>query len=519
MPGVIAAGSAVTAEAGATILARGGNAADAAVAACFATSVGEPTLTSLAGGGNMIYRRADTGETTVCDFFSDVPLHMPGDMEDVDFFHVELDFGPVTQRFYIGRGSAGVPGVIPGLCTILERWGTKPLDEIVEPACRMLREGRPLGPYQGRAVRLLTPIITYSEQGRAIFLRDGRLVDTGDVFALPQLADTLEQMASEGWQSFYERVMWPAMLEQFGPAADGLLTAEDLESYRIHFRQPLSVPYRGGTVLTNPPPSAGGSMIALMLRLLDQVDLRDAGLGSATHLRRLCQAMQVADEARAARDVTVSGPGFDRWRERFLSLGDEPLGEGAPPHSRRLHTTHVTVIDRWGNAAAVTFSYGEGNGHIVGDTGIMMNNLMGEEDLFPDGFGHPPAPPGERLPSMMSPTIVLAADGSMSVIGTGGANRIRTAIVQVASYLTDFDHEPQQAVDAPRVHFEGGVLNAEVFGWPNGDAVLEELEPNELVRFDEPNLFFGGAHIACRSANGEVAGAGDPRRGGAAKIV
>jgi gamma-glutamyltranspeptidase/glutathione hydrolase len=176
----------------------------------------------------------------------------------------------------------------------------------------------------------------------------------------------------------------------------------------------------------------------------------------------------------------------------------------------------VSVIDRWGNAAGVTFSYGEGNGHIIGDTGIAMNNLMGEEDLFPEGFGG--ARPGQRLPSMMAPTL-LVDEAGVAVVGTGGANRIRTAILQVVSYLQDFGFEPRRAVDAPRVHFENGVLNAEVFERDDGGAELEQLGAPRLVRFTEPNLFFGGAHVVQRTVQGQVHGAGDRRRGGAHLVV
>jgi gamma-glutamyltranspeptidase/glutathione hydrolase len=260
-------------------------------------------------------------------------------------------------------------------------------------------------------------------------------------------------------------------------------------------------------------------MIGLMLRLLDEEDLAGAGLGHERHLRRLCQAMQVADEARAAGAIAVEGPSFERWRRRMRELGDAPLGQGAGLPGGPPQTTHVSVIDRWGNAAGVTFSFGEGNGHFIGDTGIMMNNLMGEQDLFPDGFGKAPAPPGERLPSMMAPTIVDGPDGSVAVIGTGGANRIRTAIVQVVSYLTDFGFCPEAAVRAPRLHFERGILNAEVFDWKQGTAVLESLGAAQLVPFAEPNLFFGGAHIVRRLADGTVEGGGDPRRGGTCRFV
>ena len=490
---------------------------DAAVAACFATSAGEPTLTSLAGGGVMIFRAADTGETSVCDFFSDAPRLLPSEVDGLEFFHVDLDFGPATQRFYIGRGAAAVPGVLPGLCTALERWGTLSLGEVIAPACDMLRGGVPLGPYQGFAAKLLAPILTHTPKGRALFQPGGRVIGAQDRFALPQLANTLEAMAREGWRSYYARVLCPLMAAEFGPAAGGLLSPRDLDDYQVCFREPLSFRYRNTTVLTNPPPSAGGAMIGLMLRLLGTVDLGGLGPGELGYLRTLCQTMMVADAERDRAAELVGGAGWSAVRERFASLGDEPLGVGLASRPSPNNTTHGSVVDARGNAAAVTFSYGEGNGYFIGDSGIVMNNLMGEEDIHPHGFGS--SPPGERLPSMMAPTLLVQDDGAVTAIGTGGANRIRTAMVQVISRLVDFAEQPEPAVAGPRLHFEKGVLNAEVFD--RGDAAqgLESLGASQMVPFDEPNLFFGGVHLARRAADGQLEGVGDPRRGGVSRAV
>jgi gamma-glutamyltranspeptidase/glutathione hydrolase len=147
----------------------------------------------------------------------------------------------------------------------------------------------------------------------------------------------------------------------------------------------------------------------------------------------------------------------------------------------------------------------------------MMNNLMGEEDLHPDGFGK--APKRERLNTMMSPTLVLEPSGTITVLGTGGANRIRSAIVQIVSLLLDHGRDAVSAVGAPRVHYEGGVLNAEVFDLDDGGAALLRLEPEKLVAFAEPSLFFGGVHLVRRLADGTLDGAGDPRRGGVCRVV
>ncbi len=517
MHGVIAAGSAPTAEAGAEILDRGGNAADAVVAACFATSAGEPTLTSLAGAGVMIYRCAASGEVSICDFFSDAPRTHPDAVAGLDFRGVDLDFGPTTQRFYIGAGSAGVPGVIPGLCKVLERWGSMPLNEVIVPACRFMRDGVVLGPYQGFAAKLLTPILTSTESARSVFAPSGQMISAGERFRLPQLAETLEAMAARGWQAYYDEVLCTAMLEQFGPHAGGLLTAEDLERYEVHFREPLKLRYHQASVLTNPPPAAGGAMIAMMLKLLDGVDLAALSPTSRAHALTLCRAMAVADEARDEGADALQPERFAHWQQRYrqLSATAELSAPSAPPGPSS--TTHVSVIDADGNAAAVTFSYGEGNAHIIGNSGIMMNNLMGEEDIHPKGFGH--AALGERLPTMMSPTLMLGDDGAVTVLGTGGANRIRSAIVQVVSLLADQGYDAERAVAAARLHYENGVLNAETFDRDDGGDMLAELGAQQLVRFEERSLFFGGVHMVRRAADGTLSGAGDPRRGGVCRIV
>jgi len=517
MHGVIAGGSEPTVDAGAAILAAGGNAVDAAVGACFATAVGEPTLTSLAGGGMMIHRSA-SGDVHVCDMFSDAPQLRNDDVENLEFYGAELDFGPTTQEFFIGNGSAAAPGVLPGLCSVLDKWGSLPLSDVIAPACRMMRDGCVLGPYQGRAAKLLEPILTRTESGRGVFATRGRMIAAGDRFVLPQLADTLEALAAaDDWQAHYREVIGEMMLAQFGPEHGGLLTAADLDDYEILFREPIELRYHDATVLTMPPPAAGGTMIAMMLQLLHGVQLGDHAPSSPEHTRLLATAMAIADESRVEGAAALAGERFEHWRARYHQMLARPRLHFAPSQPAPPGTTHVSVLDADGNAAAITFSYGEGNAHIIGNTGIMMNNLMGEADLFPAGFGS--APPGKRLPTMMSPTILIGDDGHITVMGTGGANRIRTAIVQVLSLLGDHNQDPQSAVAAPRVHYEDGVLNAEVFAMDDGGDALAALGARKYVRFPEPNLFFGGVHMVQAAADGTLSGGGDPRRGGEFRIV
>jgi gamma-glutamyltranspeptidase/glutathione hydrolase len=521
MRGAVAAGSDATVAAGAEILEAGGNAVDAAVGACFAVAAGEPTLTSLAGAGVMLYRSGETGEIQFCDFFANAPgLGLGGARPDPhDFYAVEVNFGPAVQPFYVGAGSAAVPGAIPGLCTALERWGSMPLHRVIEPACKILREGVVLGAWGAKAVGILEPIMFATEAGRRQFGVDGHIIGEGDRYRLPQLAETLERIASGDWRARYREVIGEPVLRQYGLQAGGWITAEDLDAYRVDFRPPLVSRYRDYAIHTNPPPAAGGLMVLLMLGLLESVEeLGSYRPGSREQLHALCRAMRVADEARDSGDQGLPMEQFQRALERFRGLEGRPLAAGPAAPGGPGSTTHVSVIDEAGNAASITFSYGEGNGSLVGETGIMMNNLLGEEDLFPGGFHSWPA--GKRLATMMCPTLVVSPDGQdVVVMGTGGANRIRTALMQVISNLLDRGLRARPAVEAARVHFEDGVLNAEGFDDPDLERTLRALGAERVVTFDEPNLFFGGVHLVRRRADGTFSGAGDPRRGGACRVV
>ncbi|MBN2497158.1 MAG: gamma-glutamyltransferase [Deltaproteobacteria bacterium] len=516
--GVVAAGSQQTAQAAAEVLRAGGNACDAAVGACFATQAGEPSLTSLGGGGVMIHKQAASGKFEICDFFVNAPgLGAPEDAE-LEFFPVELAFGPARQVFYIGRGSAAVPGALPGLCDAQQRWGRLKLAEVVRPACRMLREGVRIDDYQVSCFQLLEPILLHTPENRAIFTLDGEhLMHSGDLYANPALADTLEEMAAASdWRAWHRSVIEPAVLEGFGPHRGGRITREDLGRYRVEYRQPLELQHARGRILLNPPPSAGGRLIALMLSLIEKgAGLRSASWGSARHLRAMRAAMQVAEESRVRTDL---GP--ELLRERFSAL----LGSPAPGDLARRpgghgSTTHVSVIDADGGGAAVTLSHGEANGYQIGQTGITMNNEMGETDLLPGGFETWRA--GARLATMMCPSAVETLDGSLSLLGTGGSSRIRTSIFQVIVNLLELGLSPEQAVCAGRIHWESGVLNAETFDLPGGTAGLEPIAVagEKRVLFDSAHLFFGGVHLAHRGADGQLGGAGDPRRSGVLQIV
>lgn len=531
--GVITAGSEQSVAAGAHAFRAGGNAVDAAVAATFATAAGDPSITSLAGGGVLIFRAAESRELEVCDFFATAPglggrRHGAGPngggLPRLDFRAVELDFGigGTRQLFHIGRGAAAVPGVIPGLVAALERWGRLDLEQVLQPTVRFLSEGVQLNGYQTGCFRVLEPILRESEYGRRIFLgADGNLLPPGARFRDPLLARTLRSLAEEGLETAYQEKLAETMLRDFGEERGGWLTREDIDSWEAEFRPALVAQYRGATVATNPAPAVGGRFVLLTLGLMQRARVTDEPESSTERYRRLAAVFRAVSEARAEFPGLVEGTDAEAILARRLDsiLGGEepPNGRGEPRSAG--NTTHVSAIDREGNAAGVTVSHGEGCGYWITDSGLHMNNMLGEEDLFPGGFHR--FTPGRRLKTMMAPTIIVEPSGALAVLGSGGSNRIRTAMAQTISALVDDRVLPESAVTRGRIHVEGGVLSAETYALPGNEAALQEARKlaRETKIFDGTSLFFGGVHLAHRDADGRLSGSGDPRRGGVSLVV
>lgn len=527
--GCIACGSEQSAAAGEAMLRAGGNAFDAAIAAVFATAAGDAAITSLAGGGVMVARRADTGEVEVCNFFNDAPgrggrRHRGQAVTPLDFRPVEIDFGLANARqtFHVGRGSAAVPGVIPGLLAALELWGSLPLSSVVEPAVGFLRDGIRLTPYQSACLGVLEPILGYSEVGRRLFFRNRRdLLGAGELYRNPDLAETLLRLGRGEARRLYDEHVGPAMLEGFGEESGGWLTTGDLAAYRPEFTVPLRSRYRGVEIATAPRPAFGGWFVSATMELFDRTGVSSQAADAPERYRRMVAVFRAISEVRAeVPDVVERSGGVELLGKRVDAiLRRAPPETELPEPSGGGNTTHVSVVDRRGNAAGVTVSHGEGSGLWIGETGLHMNNVLGEEDLFPAGL-HTFAP-GERLPTMMTPTILLEPDGAITVLGSGGSNRIRTAISQVISALVDDGLDAASAVARGRIHYESGVVSAESYALPGGAQVLRSsrAEAGETRLFDGPSLFFGGVHLVRRGADGSLSGAGDLRRGGVARVV
>jgi len=486
---MVAAGHQKTAEVGAEVLRAGGNAVDAAIAAVLASWVCEPLLTGPGAGGYMLV--AGAGEQpTLLDFFVAAPGHGVGD-DHAPLEAVEVSFGDATQTFHCGAASCGVPGSPAGIAAAAERWATMPLSELAAPAAQLAREGVPLNGPQAYVFEILDGILCSTPGAAAEYTRDGRPLALGEPFASQELAETIERLGVDGATPFYSGDIAAAIVAEVQQHG-GLLDLADLAAYEVIAREPVAAEYRGRSILTNPPPSAGGALLVLAFSRLQQ--LRPDGVPTNAQL------LEVIDEAQALRTPQFTAGLIDPdFLRRFLAAN---LGS----------TTHVSVIDNDGRACSVTCSNGEGSAVVVPGTGIHVNNMMGEEDLNPLGFFR--AAPGQRMPSMMAPTVVLAADGTAELaIGSAGSNRIRSAILQVVVKLIDHRDDVQEAVNAPRFHSEGGTL----FSEPGVDLSGLDVGERELVEFRASNLFFGGTQVVTRDLQtGRCEGGGDPRRGGAA---
>ena len=497
MNGVVAAGHPLTAEAGAGILRAGGNAVDAAVCAVLASFAVESPLTGFGAGGYMMVHRG--GETALIDFFVAAP-GLDGTERRAELVPVPVRFDAETvQTFYVGPASCGVPGTAAGLVRALERFGSVPLADLVGPGVQLAREGAPVNAEQAYILEILAPIQERQPEARALYAPEGRTLREGEVFRFPELAEALERFGAEGAEPFCRGEVADA-LAAYVVEHGGTLDRADFVAYEAIERKPVRAAFRGTEVLTNPPPSSGGILIAFCLGLLER-------LGSASGPEQLVAAMDAANRRRGA-----------EFAEALYAEGMEtgfldPAGLDTAAADLLGSTTHISVLDADGMCANVTCSNGAGSGVLVPGTGVILNNMLGEEDLNPLGFHR--IVPGRRVPSMMAPTVVLRDGEIVLGVGSAGSNRIRSAILQTVVRVVEEGMPVAAAVAAPRLHFEDRLVQAE----PGIDeAALGRIEGRGIAvaRRPEINLFFGGVQAVERDpASGAVSGGGDPRRGGA----
>jgi gamma-glutamyltranspeptidase/glutathione hydrolase len=520
MRGAVAAGHPLTAEAGAQVLREGGNAVDACIAAAAMSWVAESPLTGPGAGGFMLVHRARDGSDRLLDFFVESPGrglrdHRAAEMEEVD---VEFD-RDAAQVFRIGAASCAVPGAVIGLETAHRVFGTRPWKTLFEPAIAAARAGVELNKAQAYLHAIIDVILRHTDEGRAIYGPAGQRLVAGERIVMPDLAGTLELLAREGAKAVYGGELG-LRIARHVQSGGGELTAEDLAAYRVVWRRPLRVPFHGHEFVTNPPPSSGGILIAYGLKLLDRLGLAGTP-GSADALAQLAEVMREQNRIRGGRfvaDLHRGGLARKLLSEESVAAAAARIREataGTTEAAGITGTTHISVVDARGNAASLTASNGSGSGVIVPGTGIHLNNMRGEVDLNPSGRR---SRPGRRLTSMMAPSLVLRSGAPRLVVGSAGSVRLRGAILQVVVNVVGCGLGVDEAIERPRVHLEEPHVHCEGGHDP---AELDRLEERgyELVRWRRRNLFFGGVSGFEVRADGALAAAGDPRRGGDGVVV
>ena len=459
MQAAVAAGHPATAEAGIEVLAEGGSAADAAVAACLASCVAETVMTGLLGGGHAIVFDVASGRTRNLDCFVAVP-GLAAEPREVDLLELDVPFGAELVHYAIGIASCGVPGLPAGLEALHREHGRLPWPRLLEPALRLAREGVDFPEAHASCLAMLAPVMTMNE-GARIYSPGGELLPAGGRLEQPGLVPVLELLAEEGLRSFYDGSLAEALLELMDERG-GLVTSADLEAYEAVWTEPVETEYAGTRFLTR----AGLSALPQALTRLPRL----RGLSLAERALTLVRAL-----------------------------------DGAGPES---HTTNLVTTDEDGNACVLTTSLGLGSGDFLPGFDLHLNSMLGEADLIQGALE-----PGDRMGSMMAPSLAFDAEGLALACGAAGGTRLRSALVQVAAGILDEGLDPQRAVSQPRLHPAAGLVHLEP-GFP--EEVTDALAAAGLgVRaWPSRHHYFGGVSLVTRNG-----AAGDPRRSGAAATL
>ena len=459
MRATIAAGHPATVEAGLEILGEGGSAADAAIAACVASCVSETVMTGLLGGGHAIVFDASSDLVRNLDCFVAVP-GLGAERHEVELLEVDVPFGAELVHYAVGIASCGVPGVPAGLEALHREHGRLPWPRLLEPALRLARKGVEFPEAHAACLAMLAPVMTMNE-GARIYSPGGELLPAGGRLEQPGLVPALELLTEEGPRTFYDGSLADALLELMDERG-GLVTRADLEAYAAVWTEPVESGYAGKRFLSRAGLSALPEAFSRLPRL--------RGLSPA---------------------------------ERALTLA-RTLADAGPES----HTTNLVTTDVDGNTCVLTTSLGLGSGDFLPGLDLHLNSMLGEAELIRGALE-----PGDRMGSMMAPSLAFDAEGLTFAAGAAGGTRLRSALVQVTAGILDEGLDPQEAVSQPRLHPAAGLVHLEP-GFP--EEVLAALADAGLEVRAWPALhhYFGGVSVVTRNG-----AAGDPRRSGAAATL
>ena len=498
--GTISTGSKEASIAASEILKYGGNAFDAAIAAIFVSMTSEFALTGAFGGGTLLGIK-ENSNPFIYDFFVDCPNCKVNDKKE--FQQIEINFGNAKQKFHIGKGSIAIPGNLMGLIQIQRDYGVLTLKDTLSPAIEYANQGITINKYQSDIINLVKPILFFDKSGKKLYAKKGSILKNGDLFKNPQFADFLNIVIKKGYEYFYNGAGLDLILSHC--SKESYLTKKDFNSYSINKRKPISINYNGHNIITNSAPSFGGSLIIFLLKLLKDSKAKN-------NILNLINTMNLTS---LARDEVCNDPDdenqinnifSDKIYNKYLDVVNNNF---ANPINGFGSTTHVSILDKMGNAASITTTNGEGCGYVIPEYGIMMNNMLGEEDLNPFGFHK--WNKKRRLPTMISPTIISKNNIPQYVLGSGGSNRIRSANIQVILNILYEKMNLYDAIEKPRIHLEGNQLYCEPGIKIPKDKTLEKLIVN---LFNQKNVFFGGVNAVSKSE-----AIGDSRRGGFGIVV
>ena len=539
MKGIVACPQPEAAEVGRQALLNGGNGVDAAIATAFAQFIVDPQMCGVGGWGVMQVYHAPTQEHICIEFHGRAPLKATPDMftklvkRPLRFDQWELE-GHVNQVGYL---SVTCPGTILGLWEAHQRFGSRPWRELVAPAIKLAEEGFVVPgeladlwrrPSTQDGSSSMSEIISATPASKKIYFKaDGEQYSTGETFRNPDYADTLREIAEQGPDVLYKGWMAKKISEDFAKNG-GLLTEEDLRSYKVEIGKPVAVEYRGNTVAGLAPPCSG-AQVGEILHILEGFDLAKTGFGTLEffHTMALAQKASFADRVRYLADpafqhvpveeVFLSRSHASQWREKILRGEDIEVPEAAAVEPA--HTTTLSAMDEEGTAIALTHSLSTpASGVVVEGLGFMFNNGMQAFHPYP---GHPNSiSPGKSRITGMAPTIVLKEGRPWLVASSLGATRILTGVLQVIVNMIDFGMTPVEAVSAPRVHCEGEQVDLDprvYFALNDGLKARGHKVVKSELSYDS---FFSLVHVASRDpATGRLSGAADPRGRGGLAIV
>ena len=469
--GMVASEQGLATQVGLDILKQGGNAIDAAVAVGFALAVVLPNAGNIGGGGFMVLHDDKTGKDVAIDFREIVPAKASRDM------YLDSQGNVIDGKSLFTHDASGVPGTVAGMEYALKKWGTMPLSKVLEPAIKLADKGFIVSDVLAKTLKEEKSTLGKWSASKAIFFKNGEPMKSGDLLVQKDLAKSLRLIAKQGAKAFYQGEIATKIAKEM-QSQGGTMTLEDLKAYKVVERQPIIGDYRGYKVVTMPPPSSGGVHLIEILNMLEHYPIKEDGVNSAKNIHHMAESMKLAyaDRSEYLGDpdfvkIPVTGLTSKAYaNERVKTIDDNKarlsstIKPGKPQPYESDQTTHYSVMDKAGNAVAVTYTLNLnfGSGIVVEGTGILLNNEMDDFSVkpgVPNAFGlvggAANAIEAKKRPlSSMTPTIVMKNNKPWLVTGSPGGARIITTVLQSVVNTIDHEMNPAEAIITPRVHHQ-----------------------------------------------------------------